>query len=268
MHQYVKTCEQAARLGGRILLDYRDRMNAREKGPADLVTEADLASQRAIRTFLLEQYPDHGFVCEEDWHVEDGASPSAATARRDPQQPVWLVDPLDGTTNYVHGLPNYCVSVGLRIGDELAAGAVFDPILGESFTAGKGVAAQLNDESIRASGVEAIGEALVALSFPVRPAIDSPAVRDLLAVLPLSQAFRRMGSSALNLCYVAAGRLDAYWARDTKIWDIAAGALIAQQAGALVTSIDGGPIDFDRATILTAGSRSLHQRLLKLLTSV
>jgi myo-inositol-1(or 4)-monophosphatase len=260
MQEYVKTCEEAARRGGAILLEYRDRMNAREKGPGDLVTEADLASQQVIRKFLLERYPDHGFVGEEDWH-----SPPAATARHKPDRPVWLVDPLDGTTNYVHGLPNYCVSVGLRIGDSLAAGAVFDPILRECFTAGQGLGARLNGTTIRASHVENIGDALIALSLPVRPTIESPAVRDLLAVLPLSQAFRRMGSSALNLCYVAAGRLDAYWARDTKIWDIAAGAIIAQEAGAVVTSIDGGPVDFDRATILTAGTTQLHQRISELL---
>jgi myo-inositol-1(or 4)-monophosphatase len=259
MHQYVTTCEEAARLGGAILLDYRDRMNAREKGPGDLVTEADLASQRAIRRFLLERFPEHGFVGEEDGY-------SAATkASRDPQQPVWLVDPLDGTTNYVHGLPNYCTSVGLRIGESLAAGAVFDPNLGECFTAGQGEWARLNGEPIRASAVNKIEDALIALSLPVRPELDSPAVRDLLKVLPLSQAFRRMGSSALNLCYVAAGRLDAYWARDTKIWDIAAGALIAQEAGAVVTGVEGGLIDLNRATILTASTRKLHEGILALL---
>jgi myo-inositol-1(or 4)-monophosphatase len=252
--EYRRVCEQAAEAGGAVLLDWAGRFAVREKGPADLVTEADLASQDAIRDMLLGAFPEHGFLAEENLSI-----PSRQDGLR------WIVDPLDGTTNYVHGLPQYAVSIALEQAGKLLVGVVYNPATGERFTATAGQGAQLNGRPLRVSKVTTLDQALIATSLPAKVRREDPEVSDFLAVTFASQAVRRMGSSALNLCYLAAGRFDAYWARSTKAWDIAAGMLILREAGGVATSIDGGELDLARPEFIAASTPDLHREISQVL---
>jgi myo-inositol-1(or 4)-monophosphatase len=268
MPDLITTCEAAARAGGRVLLNWRKRFTVREKGPADLVTEADLASQEAIRQLVTADFPEHAFLGEESpAEVREAALGDSSANGTSPNAPewTWVVDPLDGTTNYVHGLAQYAVSVAVLHRGVPEAGCVFDPVANECFTAVRGQGALLNGEPIAASGQTDLAQSLVAVSFPARIDQQSREVQDFLAILPHCQAFRRMGSAALNLCYVAAGSLDAYWATSTKIWDIAAGALIVAEAGGVITALDGTPLDVKSGKFIAAATRPLVDRLVGLL---
>ncbi len=220
---HLRVCEEAARAGAAVLQSWRGRFAVSSKGPRDLVTEADLASQTEIRQLVTSAFPDFGFEGEE-------SLPGASDAEQE-HAVRWVVDPLDGTTNYVHGYPAYCVSVALAEGDRLLVGAIYDPVANECFTARAGHGAWLNGSRLRVTATEEPTEALAAISFPAQSERDSLAVRDFLAVLPHLRAVRRSGSSALNLAYLAAGRLDAFWARRIASWDVAAGLLLVQEAG-------------------------------------
>jgi myo-inositol-1(or 4)-monophosphatase len=252
MHDYLTTCEQAARAGGDVLLDWMDRFAVREKGPADLVTEADLASQQVIREHVLAAFPSHGFLGEE-------GPPEAEKPFR------WIVDPLDGTTNYAHHLPQFCVSVALENEGRVLVGTIYDPVSKECFTAAAASGAYLNGRRISVSRVSELSAALAAVSFPARVPRGSPLVADFVEVLHRAQAVRRMGSSALNLAYLAAGRLDAYWATDTKVWDVAAGWLLVQEAGGVVSNLSGGACSLNRPSFVAAATPRLHQEMLSTL---
>ena len=260
------TCEQAARAGGSVLLSWRDRFAAHAKAPADLVTDADLASQRTIRDLVLGAFPDHDFLGEEDLtHVRPGnARPSQAPVSATNGYR-WLVDPLDGTTNYVHRLEQYCVSVALEHGGKLLVGAVYDPVRDECFTATAGQGAELNHDNLSVSQTARLDQALVAGSFSAKVPRGSPEIQRFVEVLHRSQAVRRMGSAALNLCYVAAGRLDGYWATSVKTWDVAAGVLLVREAGGIVTAVDGGPFDLTRPTLAASATPALHRELVEAL---
>ena len=249
-------CEEAARAGGQELLAWRDRFSTREKSACDLVTDADLASQRAIRTLISREYPDHGFLGEE--------SP-------DPQQLelpyCWVVDPLDGTTNYVHGFPCYAVSVAVVHKGELIAGAIFDPLAQECFIAERGKGSQLNGKSIRVSKTTQLHQALVAVSFPPSPQSDSPDILAFMKVSPICQAVRRTGSAALNLAYVACGRLDAHWANFIHSWDSAAGVLLVAEAGGVTASFAGGEYQVAQGDYCVASSQELFHEVQSVLHS-
>ena len=236
-------------------MDWVGRTEATEKGPADLVTQADLASQQAVRRVLLGAFPDHGFLGEE----QDG-QPVALNAEY-----VWIVDPLDGTTNLVHGLPHFAVSVALARKGKVVLGVVFNPVADECFTAAVGKGAFLNGRPLRTSGVTHLSEALIAASLPPRAGPNDPDVRILLSAIQHSRAIRRMGCASLNLCYLAAGRFDAYWANALGSWDVAAGVLMVQEAGGVATSPDGGDIDLDRPKLAAAANATLHRQWLDLL---
>jgi myo-inositol-1(or 4)-monophosphatase len=253
MTDYLKTCEQAARAGGAVLLDWVGRFAAREKGQSDLVTEADLASQEEIRRILLSAYPEHGFLGEE----EGVAGQENAEFR-------WLVDPLDGTTNYVHGIPHYCVSIALEQRGELICGAVFDPISRECFTAEVGKGSFLNGQKLAVSRVDRIDLAVAAVSLPPKVQPGSHDLAELARVTVACQAIRRTGSAALNLCYLAAGRFDAYWGGNTKPWDIAAGALMIREAGGLITGTNGDPLCLTDSRFIAASTKKLHEQMLRL----
>ncbi|MFM1904408.1 MAG: hypothetical protein RLZZ440_2308 [Planctomycetota bacterium] len=230
----VVVCERAARAGGDVLLDWLGRFSPQKKGPRDLVTEADFASQREIRRVVSEAFPEHGFVGEE---AEGGVrQPPPGAAGHAGAGLRWIVDPLDGTTNYVHGFPAWCVSVALADGDDIVAATIHDPLRNECFTAGRGRGGFLNGEPIRVPPVTDLSEALAALSFPPHVEADSPAVADFLAVIPRVHSVRRTGSTALNLAWLACGRLHVFWARRIACWDAAAGFLIAREAGATLRS--------------------------------
>jgi myo-inositol-1(or 4)-monophosphatase len=264
MQEFATICERAARAGGQILLQWRDRVVARAKAPSDLVTQADLASQEAIREIVLGAFPEHAFLGEEQLDGEstehDGSRPPAATDAAGGYR--WLVDPLDGTTNYVHTLDHYCVSVALERHGQLLVAAVFDPVKGECFTAQAGQGAYLNRQRLSTSGAERLDEALVAVSFSPEVRRGSAEIERFVEILHRCRATRRMGSAALNLCYVAAGRLDAYWATTVKAWDIAAGVLLVREAGGVVSATKGGELDLNNPKLAAAASPELHGQLL------
>jgi myo-inositol-1(or 4)-monophosphatase len=249
---YLRVCEEAVRSGGQVIQQWAGRIEVRKKGPADLVTQADIASQEVVRRIVLGAFPNHSFLGEES--ESNGNQPARAEYR-------WIVDPLDGTTNYVHGVPHYCVSLALERNGRLLVGAVYDPVLDECFTAAVGQGARLGGQPIHTSGVSELSEALAAVGFPPSVRADAPDLRLFLEMLPCCQAIRRTGSSALNLCYLAAGRFDLYWSYSTHIWDVAAGVLIVQEAGGRVTSPTGGEFSLEAAHFLAAATPALHARL-------
>ncbi len=260
MSDFLETCERAARAGGKVLLEQQGRIQARQKGPKDLVTEADLASQQVIRDVLLTAYPDHLFLGEED-------DPEQLVGDAEPQgdRYRWIVDPLDGTINYVHNLQSYAVSVALEKAGNVLVGVVLDPVANECFYAADGKGAFLNGERIGASDCESIVEALMAVSFSANADRGSIEIRRFTEVVHASQSIRRLGSAALNLCYVASGRLDGYFAASVKQWDVAAGVLILREAGGVVTSMDGGAFDLARPKFACAATAALHAQLLETL---
>ena len=261
MPDFIKVCEQAARAGGDVLLKWQQRIQAREKGPKDLVTQADIESQEVIQEILLNAFPDHGFVGEEDTH---GA---AAEPPREGEY-CWVVDPLDGTANYVHGLQSFAVSIALRCGADVVAGTVYDPIRDECYNAVRGQGAWLNGAAIAVSGCRVLQEALVAVSFPPSVPRGCKEITGFIEVLHRSRAVRRLGSAALNLSYLAAGRLDGYWASSVKIWDVAAGVLLVQEAGGVVSGLGGNAFDLDAPNLATAASSELHSELMSVLTNL
>lgn len=263
MSDFLAVCEQAARAGGTALRNWEKRITVREKGPKDLVTEADFASQQAIRKIVLSAYPSHRFLGEEK-DGADGDMPESPATENGGYR--WIVDPLDGTLNYIRGMPSYAVSVALEQGGNLLAGVVFDPMLNECFAAAAGQGATLNGKPIRPSDCQTLSEALVAVSFSANVPRGSVEVARFVEVLHAGQAVRRSGSAALNLCYVASGRLDAYFASSLQVWDVAAGVLIAREAGASVTSIMGSAFDLRRPNLAVAARSQLHAELLKTLS--
>jgi myo-inositol-1(or 4)-monophosphatase len=256
MPEFLEVAERAARAGGEVLLHYQDRFTGREKGPRDLVTEADLASQQRIRGILLGEFPDHDFLGEED---DPEAPPASGREYR------WVVDPLDGTTNYVHRMPNYAVSIALQRGNEILAGVVFDPIAKECFAAALGKGATLNGKPFGTSACQQAASALVAASFSALVERDSLEIRRFIEGLLACQGVRRLGSAALNLCYVACGRLDAYWATSVKLWDVAAGVLLVREAGGVVTSVEGGPLNLLKPELLASSSEALNREMTRIL---
>ncbi len=254
----LHVCEAAARAGGRVLQEWVGRFKATSKGPRDLVTEADHASQAEVRRVVLEAFPAHGFVGEEGEGgrppLPPGATGHSGSGTR------WIVDPLDGTSNYVHGFPAYCVSIALADGDDLVVAAIYDPLRDECFSARQGGGARLNGAAITTAAVETAADAIAAVSFPAQVTPDSPAVADFIAVLPRVHSVRRTGSTALNLAYVACGRLHAFWVRRICCWDAAAGILIAREAGATVGPFRDGPeaISLDDPGFIAASNRRLY----------
>lgn len=247
---FQTVCEQAARAGGAVLLDWCERFSVREKGPSDLVTEADLASQQAIRDTLLAAFPEHGFLAEENEQI---------ASRADDLR--WIADPLDGTMNYVHRMPNFAVSVALEQRGEILVGTVLDPTNGECFSAAKGRGAFLGGRRLSVSKAATLDQALVAVSFAAHVKRGDPEISEFVEVMLRAQGTRRMGSSALNLCYLAAGRFDGYWSKSTKIWDIAAGALLVTEAGGMITDFGGGRLDVSRPQFIAAATCELHNEL-------
>jgi myo-inositol-1(or 4)-monophosphatase len=255
---YLDAAQHAARRGAAALEDWRRRFRVHEKARFDLVTDADLASQKAIFDYLGRRYPGHAFLGEEDQSSHARPGPDAP--------PTWIVDPLDGTTNYVHDCPLYCVSVGLQVAGELVAGAVYDPRHQEMFAAARGLGVTLNDEMIRTSRAERLEEALLATGFP-------PDLRGQERTLDWwryfslrSRSLRRTGSTALNMAYVAAGRFDGYWAFDNHVWDVAGAAVLVLEAGGVLSNVDGSPYDPYTPDAL-ASNGPLHPVLLDALRS-
>jgi myo-inositol-1(or 4)-monophosphatase len=253
--QYRDIALQAARAGGEVLKQWSQRFTVREKSPANLVTEADFASQETIVGIIQSKFPDHGFLGEEE-----------LDRPADGQLYRWIIDPLDGTANYVHGFPYFAVSIGLECAGEMVVGVIYDPTRDEMFLAQKGRGAWLNEQAIRPSAVSALEKAFVVASLPSAVDADHPSVGRLLRVLPRAQTVQRTGSAALNLAYVACGRIDAFWSTSLKPWDVAAGALIVVEAGGQITATDGVRLDINVPDLLASNGSPIHSQLIDLLT--
>ena len=245
----------AARRAGAVLgrnFNKRDKLTVEKKGRSDFVSSADLAAERAIIDVIHKHYPDHAIQAEESGvHGESDH--------------VWIIDPLDGTTNYLHGFPVFAVSIGLQINGRLEHGVVYDPMREELFTASRGDGAQLDGHKIRVSGNKDLERALIGTGFPFRQAdSEMPPYLDMLGkIVKNTSGVRRPGAAALDLCYVACGRLDAYWETGLAPWDLAAGTLIIREAGGLVSALDGGENHMETGHVL-AGTPKIYQGLAKL----
>jgi len=254
--RFSAASRQAARLGGRVLLKWLGKTNVQEKGFRDLVTQADFESQTVIRDFLAREFPQHQFVGEESLPGASSQSPSEFC---------WIVDPLDGTTNFVHQLRSFAVSVALYKNHTALVGTVFDPVLDECFCAAKGQGATLNGQPIRTSGCQEIEKSLFVFSFRNGTQRGDPDVMRFLNVMENAGSIRRLGSAALNLCYVACGRTDGYWATSLAKWDVAAGWLIAIEAGARLADFTGAQLDLEKPHFCLTATPELFAQVKPLL---
>jgi myo-inositol-1(or 4)-monophosphatase len=222
-----------------------------KKGAIDLVTEIDVAIERDFRTHVAEAWPGHGVLGE-----EFGATPSAGVTHW------WIFDPIDGTTNFAHGLPIFCASLALEIDGVLAVGAVYDPMRDELFSAERGRGAWLNGERLAVSANASLGDALLVTGFPYSVQTDGEELLGLFArFIGKARAVRRLGSAALDVCYVAAGRMDGFWEQGLGPWDIAAAALIVDEAGGTTTDLEGHPFAA-RSGRLVASNGLVHREML------
>ena len=225
----------------------------RKKGVIDLVTEADTSSEECILQVIRTAFPNHSILAEE----------SGQEARDEAL--VWIIDPLDGTTNFAHQIGWYAVSIAFSVAGKVVVGVVLNPVTGELFTAAHGRGAKCNNHSIKVSSVSYVSDSLLASGFPynIRENLN-PIISRFKRCLNASQGIRRMGSAALDLCYVACGRFEGFWEENLKPWDTAAGVLIAREAGAHVTDFSGRPYPIEGDETLATNGR-IHEEMLKLL---
>src|SRR5580692_9164078 len=250
MAEFLETAAGIAREAGALIASYHSRGIGFElKGENDLVTEADRASERLIVERLRSHFPTHAVVAEEGGGIE-GSSEYR-----------WYVDPLDGTTNFAHGFPMFNVTLGLERAGELIAGVVYDPVHDEMFAAEIGGGAYLNNNRIHVSKAARVEDALVATGFPSRKRHENVNVHFYYQMAMLSHGVRRAGAAALDLAYVACGRLDAFWEFGLHPWDMAAGVLLVREAGGAVSDMHGGPFDL-RGPHTLADNGLLHQPML------
>jgi myo-inositol-1(or 4)-monophosphatase len=252
--RYLATAvEIVLRAGDIQLRGQADGFTVSKKGAIDLVTEIDLECERMCRQVLGERFPDHDILAE-----EFGGAPAGQPKSRYQ----WVFDPVDGTTNYAHGLPIFCASLGLEIDGRREVAAVYDPSRKELFTAERGEGAYLNGRRLAVSNATTLLDSLLVTGFPYDMHKQGPDLIALFAAfMQRARAVRRLGSAALDLCYVAAGRFDAFWEQHLKPWDVAAGALIVEEAGGRVTGMDGTPFD-PAAAHLVASNGQIHEQVL------
>ena len=232
-----------------------ENLQVSRKGPADFVSAADLRAESVLRDELKHARPGYGLLMEE----------SGAEAGSDDAGRRWIVDPLDGTTNFLHGLPHFAISIGLEEQGEIVAGLIYDPIKDDLFYAEKGAGAYLNDRRMRVSSRSRLDYALIGTGIPFKGRDGAQRfVGELEAMMENTAGVRRWGAAALDLAYVAAGRLDGFWESGLSPWDVAAGILLVREAGGYVSALDGGPFRLNGADILVAND-SLHGSLVKLL---
>jgi myo-inositol-1(or 4)-monophosphatase len=251
---YCEAATEAARAAGDVLRKWAGEFTVREKGPANLVTEADFAAQDVIVARIRARFPDHGFLGEE------GLDDAGQSEFR------WIIDPLDGTSNYVHGFPYYAVSIGLAQRDTMVLGAIYDPTRDEMFLGQRERGAWLNGRPIRPSAAPTLSKAFVVASMPSAVDADDPAVLRFLRVLPVAQTVQRTGSAALNMAYVACGRIDAFWSTSLKPWDVAAGSVILTEAGGRISKLNGNAFDIMVPDLLCSNGPGVHDELQDLLT--
>src|SRR6266568_9159758 len=250
---YLETAVEIAREAGALLANYFERRVAFElKGDFDLVTEADRASEKLVVERLRSHFPTHGIMAEEGGGHE---SPSGYR---------WFVDPLDGTTNFAHSFPMFNITLGLERAGELIAGVVYDPIRQELFTAERGSGAYLNNRRIRVSNTRRLADSLASTGFPSRKRHHNVNIHFYYQLAMASHGVRRTGSAALDLAYVACGRLDAFWEFGLKPWDMAAGTLLVTEAGGAVSEMKGTAHSVTGSPHLLASNGALHGQVLDL----
>lgn len=251
----LRTAVRAAYSGGKILRRHFGNLHhVRKKGAIDLVSEADTSSEAAIIETIRSRHPDHAILAE-----ESGAS------RQEHASFQWIIDPLDGTTNFVHQIPVFAVSIGVSYRGELVVGVVLNPVSGELFSAVYGEGAWRNGESIHVSSTASIQDSLLATGFPYQvPHMIDVVVPRFSRCLQAAQGIRRLGAAAMDLCYLACGRFDGFWEQNLKPWDTAAGTVIAREAGARITDFSNHPYTLASDQILVTNGR-IHEDLLQLL---
>jgi myo-inositol-1(or 4)-monophosphatase len=254
---YLTTAVEAVvRAGDLQMAGFGQDIKIDKKGTIDLVTEVDVAVEQMFREMIAERFPDHQILAEE-------MGGSAAV----PPGPCWVFDPIDGTTNYAHGVPIFCASLALEVAGVPEVAAVYDPNRRELFTAEVGGGAFLNGRPLRVSAAERLVDAMLVTGFPydVHTRVDE-IVGLFGAFVGEARAVRRLGSAAIDLCWVAAGRMDGFWESDLKAWDIAGGALIVAEAGGQVTALDGSAFTSRGGEVLASNGR-LHPRMLEVIAA-
>jgi myo-inositol-1(or 4)-monophosphatase len=249
---------QTARDAGSLLAErFGRKIEIANKSEIDLVTESDLASERLIIDRIKTYYPRHAILAE-----ESGASEPVDRERRNDWR--WIIDPLDGTTNYAHGYPCFCVSIGLESNGRMELGVVYDPLRDEMFSAERGQGAALNGRRIHVSSTPTLAGALLCTGFPYDVRERSEFARHFANFIMAAQGVRRDGAAALDLAYVAAGRFDGFWEEGLKPWDVAAGALIIEEAGGRVSDYDNQPLNIFTPPML-ASNGSIHEEMMRVL---
>jgi len=244
----------------RMMRDFGELENLQvtRKGAADFVSQADISAERTLRQELEKARPDFGFIMEE----------SGMSAGAEPDSPVWIVDPIDGTTNFLHGIPHFAISIAVMEKGKLLAATVFDPCRHEFYFAEAGKGAFLNDRRIRVSGRRTLADGLFATGIPFlgrgTAETDARFLAEMKEVMQQSSGIRRMGAASLDLAFVAAGRYEGYWERGLKLWDIAAGILLVREAGGFVSDFASRDMALKSGDVVAANS-ALHVPLLKLL---
>ncbi|HVF58085.1 MAG TPA: inositol monophosphatase family protein [Pyrinomonadaceae bacterium] len=248
---------QIAHDAGRVLAEHYGRaIEISNKGDIDLVTEADLAAERLIVESIKSYYPRHEILAEEAGAVESAGERESEWK--------WIIDPLDGTTNYAHGYPCFCVSIALERAGELVLGVIHDPLRDETFAAERGEGATLNGRRIRVSDTDDLNRALLCTGFPYDVRDRGDFARHFHNFIMHAQGVRRDGSAALDLAYVACGRFDGFWEEGLRPWDVAAGVLLVEEAGGRVSRYDGSRFEIYRPPILASNSL-VHEALMRVL---
>lgn len=255
MHPMLNTAVKAARRAGSVIVRFAsqlDRLDIERKGHNDFVSEVDRRAEAEIIHILRTAYPDHAILAEE-------------SGRQGANEYEWIIDPLDGTTNFLHGYPQFAVSIALLRQGKLDQGVVFDPLRDELFTASRGSGAQMNDRRIRVSTVSTLEASLLGTGFPFKSMTFLEVWIDTFRqLLPKTSGVRRAGSASLDLAHVASGRLDGFWEFGLSPWDMAAGALLIQEAGGLVSDFCGGQ-DFLKTGNIVGGTPKVQPEILRLI---
>jgi myo-inositol-1(or 4)-monophosphatase len=253
MHPLLNIAIRAARNAGNVIvrsLQHVEHLEITTKGRNDFVSDVDRLAEQEIINVISKAYPDHAIMAEESGNHGESDT-------------VWIVDPLDGTTNFLHGFPHYCVSIGIMVRGKIDHGVIYDPLREELFTASRGDGAQLNDRRLRVAKRKELANALLATGFPFKVPQHLPAYLETFTSLFSQVAdVRRTGSAALDLAYVAAGRLDGYWEIGLEKWDLAAGALLVEEAGGVVSDFIGGDNYINSGNVVV-GNLTIHKQMLE-----